>query len=63
VFARLRDSLAASPPDEIGDVSVSGGVAELLPADTPSTLLERAETALRMARSAGEGTVVSTTPR
>lgn len=62
VFARLRASLADLPPAESGDVSVAGGVAELLPADTPWTLLERAETALQMARNAGAGTVVSTTP-
>lgn len=63
LFSRLRDSLVARAPNEVGGVAVAGGTAELLPADTPATLLERAESALRLAKSAGAGTFVSATPR
>lgn len=62
LFTRLRDSLATRPPEGVGSASASGGVAELLPSDTPATLLDRAETALGMAKSAGAGSIVSTTP-
>jgi diguanylate cyclase (GGDEF)-like protein len=62
LFTQLRDSLAARPPEGLGSASASAGVAELLPDDTPTTLLERAETALRMAQGAGSGTLVSATP-
>lgn len=63
VFERLRASLAERPIGEAGTVSVSAGIAELLPLDTPASMLERAETALRMAKGAGTGTIVSTALR
>ena len=62
LFTQLRDSLGTRAPEGLGSASASAGVAELLPDDTPASLLERAETALRMAQSAGSGTLVSATP-
>jgi diguanylate cyclase (GGDEF)-like protein len=63
LFESLRDSLAEEPAGDAGQVSVSGGVAELLAVDTPDSLLDRAETALKMAKGAGGRTVVSTALR
>jgi diguanylate cyclase (GGDEF)-like protein len=63
LFESLRSSLADDPVGEAGPTSVSGGVAELLAVDTPDSLLDRAEAALKMAKGAGGRTVVSTALR
>ena len=63
VFEALRGALHERPIGEAGIVSVSGGVAELLPADDAAELLGRVDAALGLAKGAGRGTVVSTALR
>jgi diguanylate cyclase (GGDEF)-like protein len=63
VFDALRGALHERPIGEAGIVSVSGGVAELLPADDAAELLGRVDAALGLAKGAGRGTVVSTALR
>jgi diguanylate cyclase (GGDEF)-like protein len=63
VFERLRGALADRPIGEAGIVSVSGGVAELLPTDDVAAFIARADAALNLAKGAGRGTVVSTAAR
>jgi diguanylate cyclase (GGDEF)-like protein len=63
LFERLRVALQDRPIGEAGIVSVSGGVAELLPGDDAAELLGRVDAALGLAKGAGRGTVVSTAIR
>lgn len=51
----LRDQLIPN----VGPISVSGGVAELLPMDDAAALLGRADAALALAKGSGRDTVVS----
>jgi diguanylate cyclase (GGDEF)-like protein len=63
LFERLRVTLAERPIGEAGIVSVSAGVAELLPSDDVAAFIARADAALGLAKGAGRGTVVSTATR
>jgi diguanylate cyclase (GGDEF)-like protein len=63
LFESLRVALHDRPIGEAGIVSVSGGVAELLPGDDAAELLGRVDAALGLAKGAGRGTVVSTAIR
>jgi diguanylate cyclase (GGDEF)-like protein len=63
VFESLRAALRERPIGDAGIVSVSGGVAELLPTDDAAELLGRVDAALGLAKGAGRGTVVSTALR
>jgi diguanylate cyclase (GGDEF)-like protein len=56
VFARVQALLRGQPPERVGRLAVSGGIAELLPDDDAVTVFERAEQALQRAKSAGKGT-------
>jgi diguanylate cyclase (GGDEF)-like protein len=63
VFESLRAALHERPIGDAGIVSVSGGVAALLPTDDAAELLGRVDAALGLAKGAGRGTVVSTALR
>ncbi len=59
LFERLQVVLRDRPIPDIGAMSVSGGVAELLSMDDAATLLGRADAALALAKGAGRDTVVT----
>jgi diguanylate cyclase (GGDEF)-like protein len=59
LFERLQVVLRDRPIPDVGVVSVSGGVAELLPTDDAAALLGRADAALGLAKGAGRDTVVT----
>ena len=58
LFDRLRSGLANEPIGDAGHVSVSGGIAELLPQDDHESFAARAEAALARAKAEARGTVV-----
>jgi diguanylate cyclase (GGDEF)-like protein len=59
LFERLQVVLRDRPIPDVGVISVSGGVAELLPLDDAAALLGRADAALALAKGAGRDTVVT----
>jgi diguanylate cyclase (GGDEF)-like protein len=59
LFERLRAGLQEQSFPEVGVVSVSGGVGELLPSDDAAALLGRADAALGLAKGSGRNTVVT----
>jgi diguanylate cyclase (GGDEF)-like protein len=59
LFERLQVVLRDRPIPDIGVVSVSAGVAELLPSDDAAALLGRADAALGLAKGSGRDTVVT----
>jgi diguanylate cyclase (GGDEF)-like protein len=59
LFERLQVILRDRPISDVGIVSVSGGVAELLADDDAAALLGRADAALALAKGAGRDTVVT----
>ena len=63
LFEGLHDVLHARPFPDVGVVTVSGGVAGLLPDDDAAALLGRADSALALAKAAGRDTVVAAAPR
>ena len=63
LFARLQTNLHARPFPDIGVVTVSGGIAALLPGDDAAALLGRADAALGLAKVSGRDTVVTTAQR
>jgi diguanylate cyclase (GGDEF)-like protein len=63
LFERFQTALRERPLPEIGVLTVSGGVAELLTADDAVALLVRADAALSLAKSSGRDTVVTTARR
>jgi diguanylate cyclase (GGDEF)-like protein len=60
VFERLQSALRERPFADIGIVTLSGGVAELLPSDDAAALLGRTDAALGLAKVSGRDTVVTT---
>jgi diguanylate cyclase (GGDEF)-like protein len=58
LFERLQLVLRDRPIPDVGVVSASGGVAELLPFDDAAALLGRADAALGLAKGSGRDTVV-----
>jgi diguanylate cyclase (GGDEF)-like protein len=60
LFETLRSALANEPIPAAGQVSVSGGIAELEPQDGHESFAARAEAALAEAKSRARGTVVAT---
>jgi diguanylate cyclase (GGDEF)-like protein len=63
LFERLQVVLRERPVADIGIVTVSGGVAELLPTDDAAALLVRADAALGLAKGSGRDTVVTAARR
>lgn len=63
LFERLRAMLHARPLPNIGVVTVSGGIAELLPADDVAALVVRTDAALGLAKSSGRDMVVAAAKR
>jgi diguanylate cyclase (GGDEF)-like protein len=55
-FARLQASLRRRPTEDGPTLSLSAGIAELVPDDDGVSLFERAERALHRAKEAGKGT-------
>jgi diguanylate cyclase (GGDEF)-like protein len=63
LFERLQSALQDRPLPNIGVVSFSGGVAELLPKDDATALIVRADAALGLAKSSGRDMVVTAAKR
>lgn len=63
LYGRLQRILRERPLPEIGVMSVSGGVAELLESDDAAALLGRADAALGLAKGSGRDTVITTARR
>jgi len=63
LFERVRTVLHERPFPDVGVVTVSGGVAGLLPADDAAALLGRADAALGLAKVSGRDTVVTAAQR
>lgn len=63
LFERLQSALRERPLPNLGVVSFSGGVAELLPKDDATALIVRADAALGLAKSSGRDMVVTAAKR
>jgi diguanylate cyclase (GGDEF)-like protein len=59
LFERLRSVLHSRPIADIGVVSLSGGVAELLSSDDAAALLGRADAALGLAKGSGRDRLIA----
>jgi diguanylate cyclase (GGDEF)-like protein len=59
LFEQLQVVLRDQMIPDVGAISVSGGVAELLPVDDAAALLGRADAALALAKGSGRDTVVT----
>ena len=57
LFESFRAELEGHPIGDVGVVSVSGGVSELMPRDDAGSFVARAESALSHAKNAGRGSV------
>ena len=63
LFERLQAMLRERPLPDVGTVTVSGGIAELLPTDDGAALVVRADAALGLAKGSGRDTVVTAARR
>ena len=63
LFERLQSALRERPLPNLGVVSFSGGVAELLPKDDATALIVRADAALGLAKSSGRDMAVTAAKR
>jgi diguanylate cyclase (GGDEF)-like protein len=63
VFERLQSALRDRPLPNLGVVSFSGGIAELLSNDDATALIVRADAALGLAKSSGRDMVVTAAKR
>jgi diguanylate cyclase (GGDEF)-like protein len=63
LFERLQRALHERPVSEIGVITVSGGIAELLTTDDAAGLVIRADSALGLAKGSGRDTVVTAARR
>jgi diguanylate cyclase (GGDEF)-like protein len=63
LFERLQEQLHEHPFPDVGVVTMSGGVAELLASDDAADLLGRADAALGLAKVSGRDTVVTAAQR
>jgi diguanylate cyclase (GGDEF)-like protein len=63
LFERLQRLLHERPVPDVGPVTVSGGIAELLPNDDGVALVVRADAALGLAKGSGRDTVVTAARR
>jgi diguanylate cyclase (GGDEF)-like protein len=55
LYERIRESIAAEPFGEAGNLQLSAGIAELRHGDDATLLFQRADTALYTAKDAGRG--------
>jgi diguanylate cyclase (GGDEF)-like protein len=62
-FERLQTALRERPFADLGQVTISGGAAELLSGDDAAALLGRADSALGLAKVSGRDTVVTAAQR
>jgi diguanylate cyclase (GGDEF)-like protein len=58
LYHRLLGAVSSRPVGQAGRLSVSAGIAELLPDDDPTAFFERADEALYRAKELGKGQVV-----
>jgi diguanylate cyclase (GGDEF)-like protein len=63
LFERLQSALRERPLPNLGVVSFSGGIAELLPKDDATALIVRADAALGLAKNSGRDMVVTAAKR
>ena len=63
LFERLQAMLRERPLPDLGTVTVSGGIAELLSTDDGAALVIRADAALGLAKGSGRDTVVTAARR
>jgi diguanylate cyclase (GGDEF)-like protein len=63
LFERLQAMLRERPLPDVGTVTVSGGIAELLATDDGAALVVRADAALGLAKGSGRDTVVTAARR
>jgi PleD family two-component response regulator len=63
LFERLQTLMHDRPIADVGPVTVSGGIAELLPTDDGVALVVRADAALGLAKGSGRDTVVTAARR
>jgi PleD family two-component response regulator len=54
-----RSAVSSEPSRHAGALTVSAGIAELLPDDDPTTFFERADEALYRAKELGKGRIVA----
>jgi two-component system cell cycle response regulator len=59
LYQRLRSAVSSEPSRHAGALTVSAGIAELLPDDDPTTFFERADEALYRAKELGKGRIVA----
>jgi diguanylate cyclase (GGDEF)-like protein len=59
LYRRLQHAVSSRPMDQVGTVSLSAGIADLLPADDSRTFFQRADDALYRAKENGKGQVAS----
>jgi diguanylate cyclase (GGDEF)-like protein len=59
VFERFRQSMAAYVFPQVGHITVSIGISQLLPSDTPTQALGRADQAVYAAKSGGRNQVIN----
>src|SRR4029077_3647086 len=57
LYHRLRGAVSSRPVGQAGRLSLSAGIAELLPDDDPTKFFERADEALYRAKELGKGQV------
>ena len=57
LYHRLRGAVSSRPVGQAGRLSLSAGIAELLPDDDPTNFFERADEALYRAKELGKGQV------
>jgi diguanylate cyclase (GGDEF)-like protein len=58
LYRRLRAAASSKPVGQAGRLTLSAGIAELLPEDDPTTFFERADDALYRAKELGKGQLV-----
>ncbi len=63
LFERLQAALRERPLPNLGVISFSGGIAELLPKDDATALIVRADAAVGLAKSSGRDTAVTAAKR
>jgi diguanylate cyclase (GGDEF)-like protein len=58
LYQRLRDTVSSQPVGRAGEITLSAGIAELLPGEDPAAFFERADEALYRAKRRGKSQIV-----